>query len=249
MKTRLLTGFAAMCMAASSPAAVTFYSNDQTGFANAMTAATLTSLGTEPFFNTLPAGSSQNLTNPLQQGVPNGSFVNGLVVPMTVQTNSLGGNPTTTTGGNFLLAEGGGGNRGNLTSVVARASTIHSLDWIFAPSSLIMGVDLNPFLLGNVSGGTTGLSNNLQVRVYSTDNTLLGQANISADAAATQYLGIEATGGDLIGRINFWSTDPGRIPGGDNATLWAAPEPSRVLLLMLGIGGLWLRQRRGNGVR
>ncbi|MDZ4403528.1 PEP-CTERM sorting domain-containing protein [Prosthecobacter sp.] len=221
-------------------AAVTFHVNDQTGFTTAMSAVTNnTLLGTETFGGSaLGTNSNANPNPPITQGVPNFPYNSGLVMPMTVQSNSLGGSASVVSMGTILLAVGPNSTRGNITPVITIASTTNSLDWIFSPTTQVNGVGLNPF---SINGA--GFSN-IVISAYSTTGAFLGSTNFSADPASTQYLGVEATGGDQIGRINFWSPTAGRLPGGINASLYATPEPGRAMLLGLGLGLAVMRRRR-----
>jgi hypothetical protein len=224
-------------------AAVVFFVNDAPGFASAMSGNTL--LGTEDFEgSTLAPSDVTEFNDPLQQGVANGPYPAGLNQPMTVQSNLSGGSPTSPNprGGDGLAAASSGF-AGAASDIVIANFFVDSLDWLFNAADQIVGVGLNPL---NFFGAST-----LEIRVFDTSNTLLGMTTVTGDPAGTNFLGIQATGGDLIGRINFFSlAGAGNgAEGGDNASLFTPgatpiPEPASLSLLGLGCGALFLLARR-----
>ncbi len=102
MKNRLgglLVGAALAMMACGqakpAKADIIFFANDAAGFVAAQTASGNTTLGTETFEqSTVAPGTFAVFDDPLTQGVPNGPFPTGLTVPMTIQSNVLGGAAT-----------------------------------------------------------------------------------------------------------------------------------------------------------
>ena len=230
--------FSVLCLgfAVAADGALVFFPNNAAGFAIAMSGSTL--IGVENFEgSTLTPGAIVGFNDPLTQGVANGPYPAGLTQPITVQSNLSGGAPTNPNprGVNGLAALSAGA-AGNVSDIVTTNFVADSLDWIFAPADGITGVGLNPLSL--LPTGT------LEIRVFGTSNNLLGTTTIAGDAAGTNFLGIQATGGDLIGRINFFSLVNG-VEGGDNAQLFregrvvggVIPEPASLTIWALGAIG------------
>lgn len=227
-----IAGIIAWLLPCSAQSAIVFFSNDQSGFNNAMSVVENNKLlGTETFANSsLGTNSNVNPSPPVfTQGVANFPYSSGLSMPMTVQSNTLGGSASSISQGSSLLAVGPNSNRGNISPVITIANISTSLDWIFDAATEVDGVGLNPFSINSAGFA------DIVVTVYSPAQTLLGTLVFNADPAATQYLGIQATDGEIIGRINFYSPTFGRLPGGINASLYALPEPSRTLCLLAGM--------------
>lgn len=218
----------------SAQAAAIFF-NNSTAFGLAMSLADHPFLGLEDFEgSTLTAPWNQNINDPLTQGVPNGAYPSGLTQPMRVQTNTLGASATVPSPGSIMLLVPAG-SRNSVSDVVVPASSAVSFDWIFHDPH-IKGVGLNPIILHD--GGTA------QVKVFNHNNQLLGSFVTPADAAGTQFLGIQATGTDRISRINFLGLSGFGRAAGDNARLYFA-EPSSAAMLCIGalVSAVSLRRR------
>ena len=221
-------------------AATIFFANDAAGFAAAM--AGNTSLGTEDFEGSiLGPGTVVGVDDPLTQGIANGPYPAGLSLPLAVQSNLLGGAAATTSPrGAAGLAAASAGSNGATSDVVVANFFVDSLDLIFAPGDQISGVGLNTIALGGAGS--------VNIQVYDTLNNLLGSTTIAGDAAGTNFLGIQTTGGDLIGRINIFSTSSA-AEGADNVQLFTAnvPEPGTLALVIAGLlGRAAVRRRKAN---
>ena len=247
MKKPLTLAALFLSAAAHVQAGVIFFPNDLAAFTAAMTANGNFLLGTETFEqSTLPPASVLLMDDPLTQGGANGSFPAGLLQAMTVQSNQDGGaalapNPR----GNNGLGTRSAGSGEAASDVVTSAFAGDSLDWIFTQ---LGGLGFNPLNFLNLVPNQADI---VEIEVYDTANVLLGATTIVGDPAGTNFLGIQATGGDLIGRVNFFTpgTGPGGtgIEGGDNAMLFRAsgvvPEPGTLLLLVVAGAGMTLMRR------
>ena len=154
--------------------------------------------------------------DPLESGVPNGPFLNGLTgLPnLRVQSNLGGGNPSDEDPRGFIgLGAVSDGAFGAVSDVVFATFLVDSLDLIFTDDK--SGVGFNTITL-------EGDGPSVEVRVYSTTNVLLGVMTTPADPAGTNFIGVSSP--DPIGRINIF--DPGNgAEGGDNIQAWEAGPP------------------------
>jgi hypothetical protein len=231
-------------------AAVVFYSNDPGGFGTAVSG--LTFRGLEDFeSSTLAPGNIAVLSDPLAPGVANGPFGSGTNFPMglTVQSNTLGGAPATASprGANGL-ATASAGYAGTPTDQVSNNNNGDSFDMLFGLSDTL-GVSLIPLVFP--TSGTGG--GNATVRVYGAGDVLLNTISISVASYTnpTSYLGIVATGGDTIRRVNIFATDAGfDFSGADDIRVYTAatepgiPEPGTWGMVALGcLAAGWLRRR------
>jgi hypothetical protein len=205
---------------------VVFFSNNKPAF-DAAAAAAYTLLGTETFEeSSLAAGAVMSFNGPLSQTSTTQPYPNGISQPMTVSVNGIG----------TLAAFDGpsGPNFSFFTStvVIANASA-DTLDWSFSPSNRIAAVGLNPLTYsGRVS---VNPPYHEIITVYDTDNNTYS-TSVTTDDQGTNHLGILATAGTLITRINFQGMTSGNTDvseGADNAALYvsAIPEPSAFWLV------------------
>ncbi len=237
----------ALCAATARPASADFifFTNDQVGFLAAQTSSGNTPLGTETFDqSTATPGNVTVFNDPLTQGVPNGPFPTGLMQPFTIQSNTLAGGATSPSPQGFQglvnFAEGGGG---NTSDVVLANDTPDSLDFIFNRVTNIAGVGFNTISIFDASL--------LQIQVFDLDDVLRGTTMINGNPQGTNFIGIQATGDDRIGRINIFSTTFGdsQQEGGDNIQLFqanvaAVPEPSTWAMMIIGVIGLVIAAQR-----
>ncbi len=254
----------AVCLAFPSitRADLTFVS-DQTSFQSSVSG--MLFLGTEDFEevdgNALPINSSNGMSmdDPLTQTSTNSPYPNGINMPITVQANTLGGNPTAPSprGTNGLTVQRQGfrstGNflyRFTSTAVVA-SSGGDSIDYIFDPADQVKAVSLLPKALDPLDIDVT-------IRVYDTANVLLGSTSVitnsghvlesGVDVSLNPFLGI-ISNTDTIGRINLHGVRPGGSnsvsEGADNISMYSAiPEPGAFGLFgVLAVTAFWRRRR------
>lgn len=209
-------------------AGVLFFVNDPVGFATATTS--LDFLGLENWSSAGNANSASVL-DPVRPGIANGVFPNGTNVAtgITVQSNSLGSAATVPApGSNMFFAPAGfvGVSGAAQQSNQLSANTNgNSFDVLFADvgASVPAAVSLSPMFYrtnGPIDSGT------IAVQVYDDSNGLLGTTSVAnvADVSEASFLGIVATGGDVLGRVNLWAGMIA-VPGADNIRVHAVPEP------------------------
>lgn len=171
------------------------------------------------------------VSDPLLPGVPKAPFPNGSSVAagIQVQSNSLDGNPTNTAPGNGMAHAPAGyvGLSGNAQPSAQISGNLpgDSFDMIFLTNgaSVVRAVAFTPtYYRGGVSN-----SANLTIRAYNQTNALIGVTTVSnvQDCLENAYIGIIATGGDVLKRVNIWAaaTD---ATGADNILVYGTPAPS-----------------------
>jgi hypothetical protein len=228
--------------AAPAQASVIFFSNNAAGFAAAM--AGNSSLGVEDFEGSTLLAGVQAMNDPLVQGVANSLYPTGLAKPVTVQSNIFGTAAVTPSPRGLQgLAALAAGSAGATSDVIVANTFTDSLDLIFSAADQIRGVGFNTL--------NFQFTENVLVQVFNTSNALLGSTTIAANPAGDNHLGIEATGADVIGRVNIFSIAEGN-EGADNIELFSAStvtrvaEPASLALIVSGLMGrqLSLRRRR-----
>ncbi len=178
--------------------------------------------GVETFSgSTLAADAQTNLgTHILSPGVSAAHFPGGTdtTLGITIQVNTLGGDPATLSPGGRLFASGPAvGDTGVVR--VGPEDARHSLDIIVDPPAFRGQVRAVSFTAFQEGGG------NAEVRLYGSDNRLLAieTASHSAPEDAAGY-GFFAPEGETIFRINY------RVPDGygdvGSLNLYVIPEPA-----------------------
>lgn len=203
-----------------SRAGVAIYVDDQAGFGAASSGLVLA--GMEDWSSsTLAANQLAHFADPLAPGVSNGPFPGGTnpATGMTVQSNTLGGNPTVPSPGGGL-ANASEGFLGTPDDQVSSDLVDTSFDMIFA----IAGTDavsFTPLIFDQVGSGNAGTAT---IRVYDSSNALLGSVQdipVAGFTNPTTFVGIVTTGGDAIGRINVFATSTNdRFAGADNIAVY-----------------------------
>jgi len=224
----------ALAVPAAALADITFYTS-QTDFETAAMNAGYVLFEVEDYEEcTLPPNSVMALNAPLAPGVPNGPFPSGLtgVSDMRVQSNLLAGPaPQPSPRGVDGLAAISVGFYGASSDGVLSNYFVDSHDLIFDDGAEKVAVGFNPLtLLG---------SYRVDVAVYGPGEVLLGTTSTSADEPGSYFLGIVATAGQTIHRINIYDAGGG-AEGADNIQTWI-PEPASAILLL---GAFALLRRR-----
>ncbi|MCB1041629.1 MAG: hypothetical protein KDC35_01735 [Acidobacteria bacterium] len=209
---------------------VSFFVNDIPGFDTARGSTVLA--GTEDFeSSTLGPNMIATLPDPLAPGVANTPFPTGTnpATGMTVQTNSLGGAPASPMPGGFL-ATASVGLLGTPTDQVSTSTPLDaSFDMIFALPQT-RAVRFIPLVFDDASSGNPGTAT---IRVYDSSNVLLGTLTDVAVAGfmnPTTVIGVVATGGDDIGRINIFATTAiDNYSGADDIFVYTGNVPVELL--------------------
>jgi hypothetical protein len=224
---------------ASARSGVLFFVNDESGFAAAIADAAL--MGSEDWSS---AGNTAaaSVMDPLAPGVANGPFPNGTnpATGLTVQSNdeSTTGSTPQPGAGLFYAPAGSEGFSGNLQPSNQVSSNLagNSFDMLFASvgEARPTAVSFSPmyYLLGFNDTGT------LAIVVFNTNNELIGSTALGdvADVLENEFLGIQTTGGDILGRVNIYAGELD-VPGADNIAVYA-PEPSAAANSVLAVTSL-----------
>jgi hypothetical protein len=253
-------------------AGVMFYTNS-TNFGNAVTAASLVSLGTEHFESSvLPDNSIQRVDDALLPGVastsinlapPNASIIDPVfptgtstATNITVQSNTGGGMPVIPQPrGTDGLVTASAGFFGTPDDQIGSNFPSDSLDLLFSSTVLepVLAVSLIPLFFDDITFLPTSLGT-ITVRVFDSTNTFLGATDVlNVDyVKEIGYLGIVATGGMDIGRINlFDGSAQNHAQGVDDIEVFVnstvgpnpVPAPGTLLLVVMGLAALRLRKR------
>jgi hypothetical protein len=247
---------------------VVFYSNS-TDFGNAVTAASLLSLGIEDFESSLlPDGNIQRVDDALQPGVPSSSINPAVPAPtvvpsvfptgtstvtnITVQSNTVGGNPVTQPRGNDGLVTASAGFFGTPDDQIGSNFPSDSLDLLFSSTVLepVLAVSLIPLFFDDFTFDPASLGT-ITVRVFDSTNTFLLATDVLNVDYVNEigYLGIVATGGMDIGRINLWDGNTvNHTQGVDDIEVFVnspvVPIPAAAWLFGSALLGLGVVKRR-----
>lgn len=249
-----VAALALLCAAApSANAGVVFYATQQAF--EAATGSGYVAMGVEDWSS---AGNAPiaSVAEPLQPGIANGVFPHGTnpATGLTVQSNShvTSGNSVAPGAGLFYAPTGFTGLSGNQqpSNQISANATGASFDMLFASvgdaTPLALAFTPTYYRLATNDFGT------ITVKVFDEANGLLGTTTVAnvADALEDAFLGIQATDGDVIGRVNVWggATD---TAGADDITVYTVPEISGAasgLLAVLALGAV-ARIRAGSKPR
>ena len=232
-----------------SPAAhagVTFFVNNSAGFTAAATG--LTFKGTEAWEeSTLAGGNIALVSDSLVPGVANSVFTTGSLttVGITAQSNTLGSAAATLSPrGASGLATASLGYVGTPSDQLSPNSPNDSFDLIMSSGG---AVSLNPTYYDFTATGPTDKLGTVVIKVYDTSNVLLGtQTMNNVGYNEVPFLGMVATGGSQIGRINLWGlTNPtNSTAGADNISVFIPEPSSAVFVLFSGVVGLLFQKQR-----
>ena len=222
-------------------APATMFVNDTAGFNAAVTG--LTFLGVEDFeSSSLPANTiSAGFSSPLAPGVAKTNVINGTLfatgtstaVGITVQANTNGANPANVSLGNATsLVTASAGYVSTPDDQVSTNVPADSFDIIFNPpgGQQVTAVSLTPLYFDAISGQ---LADTLTVRVYNTANVLIGTSIFVGGNYQTEgtRIGVVATGGDVIGRINIHASGTlatQDYSGADDIRVYVAAPPATI---------------------
>ncbi len=211
----------------------------QTSFRDAMGRAGKILKGIEDFEEArIGQGAVAAMNDPLNSQTNNAYFQPGEILGNLQFQSNLGGansaqpNPRGTNG----LAVFGAGFQGSMSKGVVANFFVDSLDLIILSNDKTgIGFNLVTFF---APGGT------VKIDVYDINNVFLGTTNANADPAGTNFLGIQAVGGALIGRVNIFDPRTGNgAEGFDNIEAWIVPEPGTLLAIGAGLAVLAARRR------
>ncbi len=182
--------------------------------------------------------------NNLPDFFPPGDFIDNL----TFQSNTNGTNSVNDPGVNGLNPRGvfalrahgpGGGQTANVG--LAAAFGADSLDILSGPPAGGDHTALAMHVFTYAVGGAGPLP--VEMRVFDKNEQLAGEPfTIMAGTGAGQFVGILATGGETIGRVNIWGTGGFVSVGILDIRTYGIPAPSA--LALLGVAGLMGGRRR-----
>ncbi|MEN1728199.1 MAG: Calx-beta domain-containing protein, partial [Pseudomonadota bacterium] len=219
-------------------AAVIFFQNDQAGFDAARAGTTF--VGLEDFeSSTNNSGGFQTFDDPLLPGVasaPNPWFPNGTnpTMGMTIQSNTLGGNPSMPAPnippGIRGLVTAPPGFLGTPTHQISNSQENESFDMVFGLAGT-RAVSFVPLIFDVASSGDSGTAT---IRIYDTGNNLIDtlvDTPVAGFTNPTTVIGVVATGADSIGRINVFATSTDDVySGADNIRVYTGPVGTGISL-------------------
>ena len=129
---------------------------------------------------------------------------------------------------------------GFASDLVTNGNIFDSIDLIFGgQSKTAVGFDL----ISTTAGAM------LDVRVYDINNLLIGLGQFAGDPSGLDYLGVQATDGDIIGRINIFDPNHVGLSGIDNVEMWEAdgvfvPVPPAMWMGSLGVIAVIVLRRK-----
>ena len=240
--TMTIGAVAAAAITGMADAAIIFYT-DEAAFNQALADAGKISKGIEDFEQALIApGQAQPLNDPLNINNLQGFFPS-FIDNLTFQSNTNGTPNVNDPGVNGLFPRGPGGLLlvgpgfvGSINVGLTSNNPRDSFDILSGPPA-----GDNHTALGMHVFTTVGGAPPVEVRVFDKIEQELGLITIPANVDG-QFLGILATEGDTIGRVNIWSTQE-NFEGVYDVQTYLIPAPSAVALL--GLAGLFgVRRRR-----
>jgi hypothetical protein len=231
VRSALLVAVGSVLPAAAANATLVVYT-DYTAFSTDAGALGYYQEWVETFEENTLTGAYAMLTSPLQGGVPNGVFTNGLDV-MDLTMSSLNG------GSLFLNnAYSQGGYYPHMTSDNVGTLEYDASAFTFGGAAkYAVGMDVM-----GVSNFISGYFDELNYTVYDGAGGVLGSGSLAADGSVVGFLGFVST--DAIGSVEIAGTAFGALEVQeyfDNVEAWAVPAPGA--LSLLGLAGS--RRRRG----
>ena len=242
--------FAAVC--SSGTAAVAFFVDNPSGFNSQITSSGLIFLGTENWeSSTLAPNTSTGLNDPLAPGVANAPFPTGTntAIGLMAQSNTLGGAAITLSPrGVNALSTASVGFFGTPSDQVSANVPGDSFDLIFnlGGGNPVAAVSLSPLFFDIVNAtSSTSHPGTVFITVYDPTNAVLGtQTLTNVDYSQSDFLGIVATGGSDIRRVNLYAGPAASsfVAGADSINVYGVPEPS--VAALMGLCGVALAARR-----